>query len=80
MAFRKIGDENKNVEGPKIILLHNFSDNDVVEFIDYLKKNERFEKSIVAVTTPTSLNMRVGDLMHELRLEDEEIKKRARKK
>jgi hypothetical protein len=52
----------------------------VIEFIDYLKKNERFEKSIVAVTTPTSLNMRVGDLMHELRLEDEEIKKRARKK
>lgn len=79
MAFRKLGDEDKKTEGPKIILLHNFSDKDVIEFVDYIKKHERFEKSIVAVTTPVSMNMLVGDLMRELKLEDEELKKKKEK-
>ncbi|MGC8663497.1 MAG: DUF3783 domain-containing protein [Thermoplasmata archaeon] len=75
MTFRKIGSEDKKIEGPKIILLHNFSDIEVIEFLDYIKQNENLKKSIVAVTTPTSLNMYVGELMNELKTEDEELKK-----
>ncbi|MDP8011477.1 MAG: DUF3783 domain-containing protein [Thermoplasmata archaeon] len=80
MTFRKLGNDERKNEGPRIILLHNFSDKEVLEFLDYLKKNENLKKSIVAVTTPTSLNMRVGELMNELRLEDEEINKNKEKK
>ncbi len=77
MAFRKLG-ENENVQGTRVILLHNFSDKEVIEFINHYKKNENLPKSIIAVTTPTSLEWKVIDLMEELIKEDEELKKRKK--
>ncbi len=79
MSFRKLGD-NENVQGTRVILLHNFSDREVIEFINHYKKNENLPKSIIAVTTTTSLEWRVRDLMDELIKEDEEIKKRKKEK
>jgi len=79
MSFRKLGD-NENVQGTRVILLHNFSDSEVIEFINHYKKNENLPKSIIAVTTPTSLEWKVRDLMDELIKEDEEIKKRKKEK
>lgn len=78
MAFRKIeGDEKER--GKKVILLHNFKDSEVREFLEILKKSENLSKSIVAVTTETSIQWKVGDLMNELIKEDEEIRKGNRK-
>lgn len=79
MAFRKI-EGNEKERGKRVILLHNFRDSEVKEFLELLKGSENLSRSIVAVTTDISLDWKVRDLMDELIKEDEEIKKRANKK
>lgn len=77
MTFRKI-EGNEQEKGKKVILLHNFKDSEVKEFLEMLKGNNYLSNSIVAVTTETSLQWKVIDLMEELIREDEEIKKMKR--
>ncbi len=78
MSFRKI-DGNEEKKGKRVILLHNFTDSEVKEFLELLKGNEKLSRSIVAVTTEISLQWKVNDLMDELIKEDEEIRKQARR-
>ncbi|MBD6955828.1 MAG: DUF3783 domain-containing protein [Thermoplasmata archaeon] len=77
MSFRKL-EGNEEKKGKRVILLHNFNDSEVKEFLDMLKGNEKLSRSIVAVTTEISLEWKVKDLMDELIREDEEIKKLRR--
>lgn len=78
MAFRKI-EGNEEERGKRVILLHNFKDSEVKEFLELLKGNEKLSRSIVAVTTEISLDWKVRDLMDELIREDEEIRRERRR-
>ncbi|MCI4434022.1 MAG: DUF3783 domain-containing protein [Thermoplasmata archaeon] len=77
MSFRKI-EGNEEERGKRVILLHNFKDSEVKEFLELLK-NSNLSRSIVAVTTDISLEWKVRDLMDELIKEDDEIKRKSRR-
>ncbi|MFP3318805.1 MAG: DUF3783 domain-containing protein [Thermoplasmata archaeon] len=77
MSFRKI-EGNEKERGKRVILLHNFKDSEVKEFLELLK-NSNLSRSIVAVTTDISLEWKVRDLMDELIKEDDEIKRKSRR-
>jgi|YelNatPaOPRAMG01_1025707.scaffolds.fasta_scaffold03850_6 hypothetical protein len=62
-------------EAKKVIILHNF---DRAEYIQLLKSVEVMgisNRTIVAVTTSTTMQWKLRDLIDELLKEDEEIKK-----
>ncbi len=59
----------------KVMVLHNFSKDEYVKIIKALEDIGISSKTIVAVTTPTTLEWKLGYLIKELMLEDEEIKK-----
>ncbi len=60
----------------KIVILHNFDKNEYAKFLTTLNSTGLGDNTIVAVTTPTTLEWRVRDLLGELLLEDESLKGR----
>ncbi len=62
-------------DNKKVMVLHNFSKDEYVKIIKALEDIGISSKTIVAVTTPTTLEWKLGYLIKELMLEDEEIKK-----
>lgn len=59
----------------KVMILHNFGKQEYMEVIKAIEKTGFGNKTIVAVTTPTTMEWKLGYLIQELILEDEEIKK-----
>lgn len=59
----------------KVMILHNFKKEEYLKIIKALEEIGIGKKTIVAVTTPTTMEWNVGYLIKELLLEDEEIKK-----
>ncbi|MCX7653934.1 MAG: DUF3783 domain-containing protein [Fervidobacterium sp.] len=58
----------------KVVLLHNFEEQDILRVMKLLK--EAFNEEIIfATTTPTSLKWTVETLLMELNKEHEEFKK-----
>lgn len=62
----------------KIIILHNFDRNDYTRLLNFLKSSGLSSKTIVAVTTPVTLDWKVSDLIKELFLEDEALRDQAK--
>jgi hypothetical protein len=59
----------------KVMILHNFRKDEYLKIVKALEEAGIGKKTIVAVTTPTTMEWNVGYLIKELLLEDEEIKK-----
>ncbi|MCL4412958.1 MAG: DUF3783 domain-containing protein [Candidatus Thermoplasmatota archaeon] len=62
-------------ENRKIIIVHNFDKGEYIDVLKVLESTGLAKKTIVARTTPTTMNWKLKDLIAELFLEDEEIKK-----
>jgi len=58
----------------KVMILHNFERQDYMKILECLRGSGAYEDTIVAVTTETTINWKVGDLIKELLIEDENIK------
>lgn len=63
----------------KIVILHNFDRGEYVQLVKSIDLIGLSDKTIVAVTTPTTLEWKLKDLIDELVLEDEEINKQKKK-
>jgi len=63
----------------KVIILHNFKKEEYLQIIKSLETIGISNKTIVAVTTPTTLEWRLNQLINELFIEDEEMKKNNKK-
>jgi hypothetical protein len=59
----------------KVIILHNFKKEEYLQIIKSLESIGISNKTIVAVTTPTTLEWKLNQLIKELFIEDEEMKK-----
>ncbi|MGC8645171.1 MAG: DUF3783 domain-containing protein [Thermoplasmata archaeon] len=59
----------------KVVILHNFAREEYARLLDCLKSSGAYDNTIVAVTTDTTVNWKVGDLIKELLIEDENIRK-----
>ena len=59
----------------KVILLHNFDRLGYTKLVSALNSLGLSENTIVAVTTPVTLEWKVSDLISELFSEDESLKK-----
>ncbi|MGC8610752.1 MAG: DUF3783 domain-containing protein [Thermoplasmata archaeon] len=62
------------MEDRKVVILHNFTRDEVAKLYSFLKQ-EDFGDPIVAVTTEISLTWVLKDLINELILEDNEMRK-----
>lgn len=62
-------------ENRKIIIVHNFDKGEYIDVLKVLESTGLAKKTIVARTTPTTMNWKLKDLIAELFLEDEEMKK-----
>ncbi len=62
------------MEDRRVIILHNFKREDVAKIYSMLK-NEEFGDPIIAVTTEISLTWVLRDLINELIMEDNEMRK-----
>ncbi|MGC8585410.1 MAG: DUF3783 domain-containing protein [Thermoplasmata archaeon] len=62
------------MEDRRVIILHNFKREDVAKIYSMLK-NEDFGDPIIAVTTEISLTWVLRDLINELIMEDNEMRK-----
>ncbi|MGC8562604.1 MAG: DUF3783 domain-containing protein [Thermoplasmata archaeon] len=58
----------------KVVLLHNFNKSEYTKLLSALNEVGLSENTIVAVTTPVSLDWKVADLINELFTEDESMK------
>ncbi len=58
----------------RIILLHNFTKSDYSRLLLSLRSVGLADNTIVAVTTSTTMEWKVGHLLEELLLEDESLK------
>jgi len=72
--FKKLDDSDSASEERKVMIIHGFSNKEINILFDLLKNNESLKKTIVAVTTPVSIEWKVKDLIGELLLEDEALK------
>lgn len=63
----------------KVIILHNFTRDDYLKLTKAIDSLGFSNKTIVAVTTATTLDWKLRNLIGELFLEDEEIKKQKKK-
>jgi hypothetical protein len=63
-----------SVKDRRIIILHNFDRDDYSKLLGSLKSTGLGDNTIVAVTTATTLDWKVGHLLEELLLEDESLK------
>ena len=59
----------------KTIIIHDFSDKEINEFINHYKKNEKLPKVIFATVTETTKEMKVKDILKELEEEHRELSK-----
>ncbi len=59
----------------KVMILHNFKKEEYLKILKALEESGIGKKTIVAVTTPTTMEWNLRYLINELLLEDEEIKK-----
>ncbi len=59
----------------KVILLHNFDRAGYTKLVSALNSVGLSENTIVAVTTPVTLEWKVSDLIDELFSEDESLRK-----
>ena len=58
----------------RIIILHNFTKSDYSRLLLSLRSVGLADNTIVAVTTSTTMEWKVGHLLEELLLEDESLK------
>ncbi len=72
--FKKLDDSDSATGERKVMILHGFSNKEINIIFDVLKNNESLKKTIVAVTTPVSIEWKIKDLIGELLLEDEALK------
>ncbi len=72
--FKKLEDTNMKDE-EKIIIFHGFSKETLLKIMDAIKKTTKGEDIIMAITTPTSLEWKVKDLVEELSQEHRYMKK-----
>ncbi|MGC8581865.1 MAG: DUF3783 domain-containing protein [Thermoplasmata archaeon] len=63
----------------KVVILHNFKREEYLQIIKMLEFIGISNKTIVAVTTPTTLEWKLSQLIRELFIEDEEMKKSNKK-
>jgi hypothetical protein len=59
----------------KIMILHNFERTDYLKLVASLESSGLSNNTIVAITTPVTLDWKVKDLLNELLIEDESVKK-----
>jgi len=74
-TFKKIDEVKDGEQETKIILVHGFSNKQLIDFIDYYKKNKDLPKTIFASVTKNSINMKIKDLVKELETEKQAIEK-----
>ena len=60
----------------KTIILNDFTDKEINEFINHYKKNPNLPKSIFALVTETTKEMKVKDILKELEEEHQELSKK----
>ncbi|MGC8497237.1 MAG: DUF3783 domain-containing protein [Thermoplasmata archaeon] len=72
--FKKLDDSDTDSGERKVMILHGFSNKEINIIFELLKNNESLKKTIVAVTTPVSIEWKIKDLIGELLLEDEALK------
>ncbi|MEM0141128.1 MAG: DUF3783 domain-containing protein [Thermoplasmatales archaeon] len=58
----------------KVMILHEFKRDEYLKLLKCMKEAGVYEDTIVAMTTDSSINWKVGDLINELILEDENLK------
>jgi len=61
----------------KVVIFHGFSKEELNRITELLKKNFPGQDIIMAITTPTSLQWKVGELISELKKEHEYFKKKG---
>lgn len=72
--FKQLDDSDNCTVSKKVMILHGFSNKEINIIFELLKNNEPLKKTIVAVTTPESIEWKVKDLINELLQEDEALK------
>ena len=60
----------------KVVIFHGFSKEELNRITELLKKSFPGQDIIMAITTPTSLQWKVGELISELKKEHEYFKKK----
>ncbi len=68
-----------SIDEKKVIILHNFDKTDYSKLLKSLNAAGLAGNTIVAVTTTTTLDWKVGHLVNELLLEDERLKREVTK-
>ena len=72
--FKKLDNSDNGTGSQKVMILHGFSNIEINIIFELLKNNEPLKKTIVAVTTPSSIEWKVKDLINELLKEDQALK------
>jgi lysophospholipid acyltransferase (LPLAT)-like uncharacterized protein len=72
--YKKL-DDSTIVKGEKIIVFHGFSKKQLNKVIEAIKKVSEGENIIMAVSTPTSLEWKLKELIEELTKEHEYMKR-----
>jgi len=70
-----MGNSMNDLSRKKIMILHNFERNDYLKLLASMETSGLSDGTIVAVTTPVTLDWKVKDLLNELLLEDENVRK-----